>query len=419
MRVWGLVWVRVVMLAAVLCLGTAGRAAADVSDFLNQPVTAVSIEVDGERSAESRLVLLLEVRAGETLTLNAVRESIGHLFALGMFSDVRVDAVAESGGVAVTFRLTSTRQVTGFTIDGGAPGIDRGRLRQAIGEQFGDRPRLVRVPDIARFLENEMQQVGYLHAKVTSSGEPDTTNGVTLVLHLEPGTRTTIGQIAIQGETGLSEADLRRRLDVATGDPFERTRLDSRIDRYLADRRRAGFYEVRMALAVQLADEDHIAHLTLTANQGPHVRVVFTGDPLPANRRDDLVPVAREGAVDEDLLEDSRNHIEDYLRSLGYKDAQAPFTREEHDGELSLVFDVRRGPQYRVSEVALSGATSLPDSTWQTRLRVRSGQPFSQTALNGDLAIIEDTYRREGFADVTVAAVTTNTPGASSAGDVG
>ena len=60
---------------------------------------------------------------------------------------------------------------------------------------------------------------------------------------------------------------------------------------------------------------------------GPHVRVVFTGDPLPSDRRTELVPVEREGSVDEDLLEDSSNRIEEYLRGQGYRDARAPHAR--------------------------------------------------------------------------------------------
>ena len=50
-----------------------------------------------------------------------------------------------------------------------------------------------------------------------------------------------------------------------------------------------------MTPAVQLTDEDRVAHLTVTVDPGPHVRVVFTGDPLPSDKRADLVLVERAG----------------------------------------------------------------------------------------------------------------------------
>ena len=81
------------------------------------------------------------------------------------------------------------------------------------------------------------------------------------------------------------------------------------------------------------------------------MRVVFTGDPLPADRRAELVPVEREGSVDEDLLEDSSNRIEEYLRAQGYRDAAAPHTREERNGELVITFAVKRGQQFARRDV--------------------------------------------------------------------
>ncbi len=75
-----------------------------------------------------------------------------------------------------------------------------------------------------------------------------------------------------------AQADLLRRLDLARGAPYRREALNARIDRYIADRRKAGFYEARLAMTAALTDGDRLANLTLTVTPGPHVRVVFTGD---------------------------------------------------------------------------------------------------------------------------------------------
>src|SRR5439155_11855517 len=128
------------------------------------------------------------------------------------------------------------------------------------------------------------------------------------------------------------------------------------IERYVQERRNRGYYQARVVPTVTYADDDAVANMTLTVDSGPLVRVVFTGDSLPADRRDELVPIAREGSVDEDLLEDSSNRIEEYLKGQGYRDAVAPHTRQEMDGELLIGFAVRKGPQYRVGRIQVSGA---------------------------------------------------------------
>ena len=51
------------------------------------------------------------------------------------------------------------------------------------------------------------------------------------------------------------------------------------------------------------ADGWNNTDVTVTFTQGTHARIVFTGDPAP-DRPEVLVPLAREGVLDEDLLED-------------------------------------------------------------------------------------------------------------------
>ena len=128
---------------------------------------------------------------------------------------------------------------------------------------------------------------------------------------------------------------------------------------------------------VRLSRDQRIADLTLTVQPGPHVRVVFTGDPLPSDRRAELVPVEREGSVDEDLLEDSSNRIEEYLRALGYRDARAPHAREERNGELVITFAVTRGQQFKVASYEISGNASIALAEFESSLRLRDGQPFA------------------------------------------
>jgi outer membrane protein assembly complex protein YaeT len=131
------------------------------------------------------------------------------------------------------------------------------------------------------------------------------------------------------------------------------------------------------------------------------VRVVFAGDPVPADQHDELVPVAREGSVDEDLLEDSANRIGDYFRAQGYRDASATFTRDTQGDEMVITFTVRRGSQYRIGSIEIRGNSAIPQAELNTRLRVRAGQPFSSAALDADLTQIEEAYRRQGFSAAT------------------
>ena len=138
--------------------------------------------------------------------------------------------------------------------------------------------------------------------------------------------------------------ELLKRLRVCKGAPI-RARRARRADRDLRRRPAAeGLLRGKGDAGRPADDEDRVAHLTVTVDPGPHVRVVFTGDPLPSDKRADLVPVEREGSADEDMLEDSSNRIEEYFRAQGYRDAAAPHTRESSDGELLIAFNSPQRP---------------------------------------------------------------------------
>lgn len=397
---------------AALWLVSVAPASGDVGQYLNRPIASVTLEVDARVVHDQKLVDLVETRAGEPLVMTDVRESIAHLFSLGRFEDVQLDAVAVGNRVALTYLLVRLRPVRGVDFTADAPGIDEGQLRQLLTDRFGPSPRPTLARDMVQVVEDDLRARGYLQAHVTveeeERGEGD--DSVRLMFTLAAGARARVGTLRVQGDSGLTEQQLLDVLQVKPGIPFEREPLTARLERYIGQRRRLGYYEARLTMGVQRTDDDRTVNLTFNAAQGPHVRIVFTGDPIPADRREDLVPIAREGATDEDLLEDSSNRIEDYLRGLGYRDAAAPHTRDVVDGELQLTFNVSRGAQYRVRQVEIAGNASVPLPTLQARLRVREGQPFSASALNTDLGQIEDVYRRDGFAAVEVHATTTPAP---------
>ena len=96
--------------------------------------------------------------------------------------------------------------------------------------------------------------------------------------------------------------------------------------------------------------------------------------------------------------------IEEFLRAQGYRDAKAPHTRSEKNGELVITFTVQRGAQYRVASVMIEGnrATSLDELS--AVLRAREGNPFSQSEVDADRTTIERLYRARGFSAVRVQA---------------
>jgi outer membrane protein insertion porin family len=393
------------VVAAVAALVLAAPARADVADYIGRTVSSVRLVLEQHQVDDADLERIVATAVGAPLTMVDVRETVSRLFSLGRFEDIHVHAELDGAQVRLTYDLVPVHPVYKITFRGAtsAPGVDTGRLRADVIERFGASPPIGRAPDVQRVVETDLHAEGYLHAAATPGAELEhAPDRAVLVFDLNPGARTRIADVAVAGTPGLSPAEILKLLDVHPGDPYRTDALGDRIAKYVENRRAAGYFAASITPSARFEDDDKIVHLTLTAVEGPRVRVVFRGDPLPPDRRAELVPIEREGSADEDLLEDSSNRIEDFLRGQGYRDAAAPHSREEKDGELDITFTVTKGPQYRVAKVDLSGNRALSAPELAPALHVKEGQPFSASRLDADVAAVTDLYRRQGFAAVRV-----------------
>ncbi|HZR22229.1 MAG TPA: POTRA domain-containing protein [Vicinamibacterales bacterium] len=395
----------VVVLASCVSWSVPRSGSAAVTDYIGKPVASVRLVVEDHDTTDPALTQLVETAVGQPLSMLLVRESIVHLFSLGQFEDVRVDATLIGGRVALRYDLVPIHPVTKirFTGDTQQPGIDESALRRAIADRFGATPPVGKTADLARVVTDALGELGYRRARLTPQVEiSHSPEHAVVTFAIASGPRTTIHDITIDGTPSVAPEEFLRRLGLVRGGAFRRDELNQRIDRYIAERRSKGYYDAKVNASVRFVDEEQRADVTVKVNHGPHVRVVFVGDSLPSDVRSDLVPVEREGSVDEDLLEDSTSRIEEYFRNLGYRDAQAPHARETTDGELVITFRITRGPQYRVAQLEVTGNTALPIAEFESSLKLREGEPYSENRLDADAALIEDLYRRRGYASAKV-----------------
>ncbi len=133
------------------------------------------------------------------------------------------------------------------------------------------------------------------------------------------------------------------------------------------------------------------------------MEVVFHGDSLTARERDQLVPIAREHSVDEDILEDAKFGIEGYFRARGYCSPRADYQRNTAGGVLTVAFTVTHGAQCVLEDAQITGNTSVPAEELTPLIRSVVGAPFNENTVGADVARIQGAYRRRGFAGVKIA----------------
>lgn len=401
---------RVLTVLMVLCVWTASAAAQQppATAFVGRPIAGVVVAIEGRSVIEPALVHVLQTKVGEPLRMLDVRETITHLYSLGRFDDVRVEAEDSAGGrVALRYVLQPIHTVTKVVFRG-ALGVPEDALRERMSDRFGQTPAGSRADDVAAYLEQLYQERGYLSGAVKAAPaiiEHDP-HRATLVFEVASGPRTTIARATITGRPLESAGSIQARLKIQPGQPYEPSELRARLDEFVTGMRRRRHYEAAANVQSASFNADRTqVDLAIDVQPGPLVTVQFTGDPLPKNKIAELVPVEREGSVDQDLLEDSARRITEDLNQQGYWKAEVkPPERREADGQLTIVFTVNRGSVYRVAPggVEITGTQSIPVETLRPLVRLEQGDPYVASRLGAIEGAIKQMYRTQGFATADV-----------------
>ena len=387
---------------ALLALGSEAWAgsAASIDEYVGKPVLAVRFVSEGRPVPDSALLDLVETRVGPPLSMRQIRESVLHLFTLGRFQDVQVDATPVQQGVVLRYELIPLQVVERLEFQG-LLGLSRGRLRGALVERYGLNPRFDVVDEAVQTLTDLYRDQGYLNARVVADVERSLEQD-TMVFEINAGTRLRIGTVDLEGAPLGQPAPVLARLNVRPGQVYDREAIERRLSDYELELRSQRYFEAELEHTVAVRGDGRTVDVTLRVEPGPRVTVAFEGDPLPSGDLSDLVlvPVAREASVDEDLLEDSGRRIEAYLGAQGYWKASATHSRKAVGNELSIVFDVETGPRYLVSDVEITGNVAVTLEEVQALLRVRPGEPFLQAEFDASVVEIAELYRRRGYARV-------------------
>jgi outer membrane protein insertion porin family len=375
-------------------------------------VRDVRLVFEGDVTPEAAFDLV-DVAALDTYRPDAVRRSIRQLFALGAFSDIKVEAERVGDDVDVLFRLYPMLQVRSVEIRGldGQLSSLEGRLVDESRLDAGDPLDVDSLGAAAERIQSILRDEGYLWATVEPEASFRSPSAV-VVFHVDPGRQAQIGAIEIRGVPPHVDAHIRRELAVGERSPYSRAELDESVEKLSATWRSLGYYGASIDLtAVRDSDpEQATVALDIDVDMGPRVQIEVEGTDLSDQAIRRLVPLYGETLFTEDLIEESRANLARYERERGHRDVTVTVQRETSadGGQLLLRFQVERGPVYEVESIDIEGLSPLNEPeiraliVTRTKQRFRSA-PYQEQVWRRDLEAVQSYLERQGFHRATVA----------------
>ena len=373
--------------------------------------------VDRKGQPVSRKTPTLALQVGNPFEFGTERESLRTLFMTGDYGDIRVDLYEEGGGVRVDFVVRDNFYNNVVRVYGLKEPPTEGAALAAVRLNLGEPFRRRDLPDAADRLKNSLAGEGLYEAQVTWTTEahPETRQ-MDVLFTVRPGPRARVGDIEIHNETTYSEGELLKRLKLKPKTYATSARLSrgsQSLKKFLVNQ---GYLGASVGITRGTYDEaSNRVPLSVTVTAGPRVRVEVEGVKLKPSRLQKLLPIYAEGAVDEDLLQEGRRNIRDFLQREGYFDAKVDEMSHEdaQEKERVIVYEVERGEKSRLAGISISGNKYFSTELLKSRLGLQPASfafngRFSQQLVRDDADSIRGVYLANGFQSAKVDATVQN-----------
>jgi outer membrane protein assembly complex protein YaeT len=331
----------VVFLLLVACGGRADGAPAaesviDLSRYEGRTVASVEVVYEGaarNATGEGELRQLLTVAPNTPFSAVRVRESLQALFDSGRVENARVEATearsapgtgGEAVPVALRFIVRPQVRVSDVRLDlVGAPPdapVTADELRARLnlldpGARVSDQALRAGADAIQVYLRDR----GFYRADVTFTRTLDAAGtGAVVAYTVNPGEQARVEAFNIN-VNGFDPATVRPQLRLAPGAAFTRTALGEDLGRIRRAIMAQGFLAPQLSEAQTVIDSArNVITVNLTGGIGPRVNVEVTGFEVGEKKRDELLPVRREGSIDQAAIEEGARRLENHLQQQGY-----------------------------------------------------------------------------------------------------
>lgn len=234
--------------------------------------------------------------------------------------------------------------------------------------------------------------------------------------------RPLVSSVLITGYRHFREQKLRDEIKTKEQELLDRRELKQDTDRLKQLYRTKGFYLAEVETDVKVDEATNKATVTFTINEGGKLRVrriLFKGNEHISARKLRRAMATKQawsfitpGYYRPEVLDEDEERVKAVYRSQGYSDAQATAESEFDESKrwMTITVTVEEGPQYRVGEVSFRGVREIPLDQVQQKLKLKTGEPFSQDKMYEDVSKIQAAYFAKGYMAASVEPATVLNP---------
>ena len=365
-------------------------------------------------SAVNQQALIAEIpqKAGKPLDPELIRRSIHQLYDTGRFADIRAEADPSSdGGVVLSFVTTPNYFVGDVSVSGNESHPSANQLVSASKLQLGELFTEQKVDRARDNIQRLLEENGYYKStlKVEEHKHEDTQQ-IDILFRFKPDAQSRIGEVTATGEPGYNADQIQDIAGMHSGDPASAHALTNGLNRLRKKYQKQDRWLAQVSIAKQIYNPaQNRVDYTFDIQPGPTVKIEAEGFKISQRLLKRNVPVYEESALDDDLLNEGRRNLLNYLQTRGYFDATIEVQKHGmHSRQMKIVYVIDAGSAHKLVKLDITGNQYFSEETLRPLLqmqpagRLLSHGRYSQKLLSADVTSLENLYKSNGFEQVKV-----------------
>jgi outer membrane protein insertion porin family len=409
------VGVAIIMLLAFVSV----RAGVTFEQYEGRTVTAVEVVFEGspaDPTAEAEFVSIIKIVPNTQFSAVTIRESLQALFDSERVANARVEVIESGAGNSGPLRLRFViqRQVQigdvnfELTLPTGTP-ISEDELRARVNlTQPGTHLSKQIVTRNSDELQVYLRDKGYFNATVEAREQLDASGTrATVTYRIVPGEQARVEAFNIN-IAGFDAATVKPTLQLQPGTPFTREALGldtTKIRQALIDQ---SFLSPLLEDArVERDPEKNTITISISGAVGPKITVVVPDYPMSEKTARDLLPVKREGNIDQSVIVEGARRLRNKLQEQGFfftevtpvctvtpAGAETPVNAAAETCEtlnperltgraVEIRYDIERGRRFKLTDIRITGTNKLSYADVAADLRTQKASALGLIPLLG------------------------------------
>lgn len=364
---------------------------AQAQDTSQKLVTKV--EVKGNKNISGATILSkVRTKQGAPFSQVIASDDLKRLYALGYFTDIKIELEDVDEAVAVIFRVTE-KPILKEVFLSGNKSIRTEKLQELIKSQIEEFFDIRRLKQDMRDIQKTYEARGFPLASIDYQMDIDAeTNEAKIKIVIQEKMRVKIKDIYIEGNVAFSNKKIlklmrTRRDTLFTSGLYREEILDLDLERINSFYHQHGFLDVQVSFDKSFGPKEKKMYIAVKIDEGKQYLVgeikILGALIFPEEEIKEQLKLQADDVFDSDELKYDISDVQSFYFARGYITAEVAVDTilNEENGKIDILYEITENELAYINKIKVRGNTKTKDIVIRRQLRCYPGEVFDGARL--------------------------------------